>query len=74
MPKNNLEELLLENGLSQADLSRESSLSTNTVNKATRHKGITPLTMVKLKDALNRLSKREYTIQEVFPTFKNKRE
>jgi DNA-binding XRE family transcriptional regulator len=64
---NNLKKLLTDNGITQAQLIKESDLSTGTINLICRKK-IDPSLKTKeiVVKGLNKLSAKNYTLEEVF--------
>jgi DNA-binding XRE family transcriptional regulator len=64
---NKLLELLTENGIKQSKIASVSELSKETINRICKnHTQGSPVTQVSLVKALNQLSGKEYTVQDVF--------
>lgn len=67
MAKNCLREKLDDHGVSQADLSRESGVSTGTINRVCSNKRTpAPRTKSRLVQGLNDLSKSSYGVNDIF--------
>jgi DNA-binding XRE family transcriptional regulator len=72
MAENKLENILLEEAISQAQLSKESQLSYTTVNNVFKgRKDVSIQTKYKILKGLNKLADGEYKIEEIFPLLKD---
>lgn len=66
--KNNLRQALVNERITQAQLSRETGLSTTTINKIyLRKSNGSPNTQGRIVDAINALSGQNYREQDIFP-------
>lgn len=74
MANNRLKEILEEEGIQKGKVLQLSGISSNTFSKVyNKKRSVAPTTEGKIVRAVNRLSKREYHIYEVFPERKNRK-
>lgn len=68
MAVNNLRSILINEGITQAELCRSSGMNATTINKCVNQKRtLSPVSNGKIVKALNKLSGKEYQIVDVFP-------
>jgi len=68
MATNNLKQILIREGITQAELSRISTLSVTTINKVVNQKRtVSPTSQHKIIKALNQISGKNYEVGEIFP-------
>lgn len=68
MARNNLRAILIDEGVTQAELSRKSNLSAGTINKVCNQKrSPSPTTVSKIVKSLNNLAGKKYDNDDVFP-------
>lgn len=71
MVKNNLRQVIDNEGISQAEVARVSGFSTNTINKIYNKKtNGAPRTQVKVVEAVNQISGQTYDIRVIFPRYR----
>ncbi len=66
---NKLKQILNDEGLSQAELARETGVSTSTINRVCQQrKAVAPRTQTRLTIGVTKLSQngKEYTVKEIF--------
>ena len=67
MANNCLKDKLDSHGVSQADLSKETGVSTGTINRVcSKTRTPAPRTMSRIVQGLNKLSKSEYGVSDIF--------
>ena len=67
MANNCLKEKLDSHGVSQADLSKESGVSTGTINRVcSQDRTPAPRTKTKIVNGLNKLSESKYEVADIF--------
>lgn len=71
MATNDLKKLLIEEGLSQVELSKASGISEGTVNKVcNKRRSLAPTSMFKILKGMNDLAENPYSITDIFPSYK----
>ena len=71
MAKNNLKSILEQEGIKQTELAKAIDLSTGMINKVCNKKyDPAPTSKHKILHGVNRITGREYGIQDVFPNSK----
>jgi transcriptional regulator with XRE-family HTH domain len=74
MSKNNLRNVLDNEGISQIDLARACNVSNGTINKVyNQRRTPSPKTMSKILKGLNRLAENEYVLKDIFPKLRVRR-
>lgn len=70
MATNKLKEIIVNEGITQTELAKESNLSDGTINKICNKKRTpSPTTMNKIVKALNVLSKNSHDVKNIFPNY-----
>ena len=74
MAKNNLKKMLEQEGIKQIELSRETGIAAGTINRVCGMRlTLSPTYCSKMLKGFNKLSKKEFDIEDIFPTDNKKR-